>query len=163
MKEEKIKENGNKHHANSDPTASEQVFADMDEAIRLILWKVHKKWGGDHETRQEEVKDDIQETVALSPNGLKKRPVPLPSLQQDEALPETIILSPSGQRSNGLSAPKRQQMDTPESLEETHILRDRGKPGLLKKEGKKPPGHDFLTETVLLKSGKKKDPNKDDK
>jgi hypothetical protein len=161
MKEEM--ENGNKRHANSDPMASEQVFTDMDEAIRIILWKVHKKWGRGHETRRDDVNDDDQETVVLSPDGLKKRPVSLPPLNQDEALPETMILSPSGQRSNVVSAPKRQQTETAESLGKTIVLQNSGKTGPLKKEGTMPPGHDFLTETVLLKPGKKKDPGKDDK
>jgi hypothetical protein len=74
MKEEIIKENGNNRHANSDPRASEQVFADMDEAIRVILWKVRQKWGGGDITRQEDVKDDVQETVAPSPCPVQQRP-----------------------------------------------------------------------------------------
>jgi hypothetical protein len=163
MKKDIIRENDIRRHADSDNTASKQVLADQDEAIRIILRKVQKKWGGGQEARREDAKDDVQETVVLSADSLNTRPASFPSKKQEDDLPETIILSPSGLRSNALSTPVRLQTEVPETLGKTVILQDSGKTGLVKKEGKKPPEHDFLTETILLKPSKKKDPDKDEK
>ncbi len=126
-----------------------------DKPIHDILVRIRNKW----RMRVEAEKDELKETVILSPEDLKEKPHPFP-LQSKDAIditPETVIISPSGtDKYTSNSSPGGQKKDL--DLEDKAIPPKEGeKLEPTEKKIKKPGEQDFLAETIILSLKKAKD------
>ena len=179
-----------KHHLFwKEPVESLQTRASedksQDEAIHAILTGILKKW----RTEIKVEKEDMKETVILSPAGLIKEPPP--SLREEkEIFPETVIIKPP-RVDIGLEEKVKgdESVQGDDFLAETVILgsgKDVSKPSqrapskdlglgkkvfpsrdtktdITRKTAEKLGEDDILSETVILGSGKVRDKEKDGK
>ena len=151
-----------KNQAGGEIIDSQSAFSEQDKAIHEILMKLLQKWRAASAPEQkrtstaiQEAKDEeFTETMMISSGGLKKGTPPVPKKEQVKDLDETMIISPTGMKKDVFKITTRAQ---PEELEKTVSLRHRDIARLPQKGTEKSPEPDFLTETVILRSGKKKE------
>ena len=124
-----------------------EIGAD-NEAIHDILLGILRKWRTEGEMEREE----LRETIILSPGGAKVEketlPPPVQATEWKEDIPETVILSPS------------RPTPTP-SFPKVAPSREADKMSVIPKTEKQPED-DVLTETVILGPGKVRDKKKNE-
>ncbi len=163
------------------------AYPSENEAIFNILTRIIDKW----RLRIEPEKEELWETVIISPEGVKKEPPP-PLLQEKDELKETLIIS-SKSLKDKKPTPSLQEKESLEIVDETVIILPPGTdrraldssagvqaidmdlkekaitPGVaeelnsIKKRIKKPEDQDFLSETVILGPRKVKKKDKEEK
>jgi hypothetical protein len=139
------------------PVEADRALPGETEAIHGILMKVLKKW----QMGVEPVKEELAETVMLSPGDLEKEiSPPLQPKGADEDIPETVIISSQITSQDSSRSPLRFRLKDSEvqgeegSMGEGEKLEDT-------KKGIQPSGEDYLAETVILRPEDLQDKEKD--
>jgi hypothetical protein len=142
-------------HVDNITADQRHAFPPNDEAIQKILVKVLAKWRAERSSQQiAEQTEEWKETVVLSSGG-GQSDVYIASQDKRDELPETVIITPSGKEQESVGPLRESPTEGLKSLEETTSFQ-MGKKGVLqKKDVKKTPDQNVLTETVVLKPSKK--------
>jgi len=140
---------------------SQEAISEQNKAIHDILMTVLQKWLAGVAEKKGAEEEVLTETMIIPAGGLNKISSFLPTQDEREDLPETVIISNSATKRNALKTTTQSQSEKTEPEDKTVILQDINKPRLLKKESKKLPDQDFLTETVILKPKIKKEKRND--
>jgi len=142
---------------------SQEAISEQNKAIYDILMMILQKWQAGRVVKKGAEEEDLTETTIISAGGPSKISSCLPTQDKRDDLPETIIISPATTKKHAFKTASQSQPKESEPEDKTIINQASIKSRLLKKEGKKVPDQDFLTETVILKSRKKVKLNDDDK
>jgi hypothetical protein len=139
------------------PVEADRAVPGEVETIHGILMKILKKW----QMGVEPVKEELAETVMLSPGDLEKKiSPPLQPKGGDEDIPETVIVSSPITTQDSSRSPLRFRLKDSEvqgeesSMGEGEKLEDT-------KKGIQPCGEDYLAETVILRPEDLQDKEKD--